>query len=92
MLAITAPQVSLLLFPHFFSHFLYSFALYSDMSTLADDSSVYRTQDEIDLYRKYDNPIDRLGLYMRAKGWWNDELEQELHTKARADVLKGEHI
>jgi len=53
----------------------------------SDDSTVYRTQAEVDMYRSQDNPIDRLGKYMRAKGWWSDEEEKQLYASARTQVL-----
>lgn len=54
----------------------------------SDDSTVYRTVEEVDLHRKYDNPIDRLGKYLRAKNWWSDEEETHMLTHARAQVLR----
>lgn len=53
----------------------------------SDDSTVYRTQAEVDLYRTHDNPIDRLHKYMRAKGWWSDAEEKALYADVRAEVL-----
>jgi 2-oxoisovalerate dehydrogenase E1 component alpha subunit len=54
----------------------------------SDDSTVYRTAAEVELVKKYDNPIDRLGAYLRAKGWWSDQEEKELLSTARTNVLK----
>ncbi len=53
----------------------------------SDDSTAYRTAAEVDLHKKYDNPIDRLAQYLRRKGWWSDEEEKELHSSARSQVL-----
>ena len=53
----------------------------------SDDSTVYRTAAEVDLHKRFDNPIDRLAQYMRAKQWWSDEEEKALHASLRAQVL-----
>ncbi len=53
----------------------------------SDDSTVYRPVAEVDMHKKFDNPIDRLGQYMRGKGWWSDEEEKALLAGARSQVM-----
>jgi 2-oxoisovalerate dehydrogenase E1 component alpha subunit len=34
------------------------------------------------------DPIDRLGKFLRIQGWWSDEAEQEFKADARKQVIK----
>jgi 2-oxoisovalerate dehydrogenase E1 component alpha subunit len=53
----------------------------------SDDSTRYRSQDEISMWRSNANPIKRLRLYMERKRWWNEEKELALQGSERRAVL-----
>ena len=38
----------------------------------SDDSTAYRSVDEVRYWDERDHPISRLRHFMNAKGWWND--------------------
>ncbi len=52
----------------------------------SDDSTAYRSIDEITPWEKEDNPILRFKNYMATKGWWTAELEKEAEKEAQNDV------
>lgn len=47
----------------------------------ADDSTLYRKQEEVDLWRPYD-PLIRMRRFVTAQGWWSDAAEEELAADA----------
>ena len=51
----------------------------------SDDSSAYRSVDEVSYWDERNNPITRLRHYMINMGWWNEEAEKEwmLDTRKR---------
>lgn len=51
----------------------------------SDDSSAYRSVDEVSYWDERNNPITRLRHYMISMGWWNEEAEKEwmLDTRKR---------
>lgn len=53
--------------------------------TTADDASRYRSQEEVQQWRKKD-PIDRLKNYLEKKGLWNATYEQKARSDAREQV------
>ncbi|VEL22014.1 unnamed protein product [Protopolystoma xenopodis] len=53
----------------------------------SDDSSAYRSIDEVQFWEKEDNPILRLKKYLIAKGWWSDEEEQSWLANIRKEVI-----
>ena len=53
----------------------------------SDDSSAYRSVDEVRLWKQQDHPVIRLRKYLECKNWWSDEQDKELHTQLRKDVL-----
>jgi len=63
--------------------------------TTSDDSSKYRTQEEIQEWVKKD-PIDRLEKYLQKKGWFNDEYKnwvaQESVKEVDVAVEKGLNV
>lgn len=48
------------------------------MHTTSDDPTKYRSDDEVERWKKRD-PIARLGNYLKAKGLWNDAMENEMN-------------
>jgi 2-oxoisovalerate dehydrogenase E1 component alpha subunit len=52
----------------------------------SDDSSAYRSKDEVEQWRAKDNPINRFRKYLEAKGWWSAEEEKEYLDTVRRQV------
>jgi len=55
----------------------------------SDDSSAYRSVDEVRFWDSTDHPISRLRLYMVNKGWWDDTKEAEWKQKSKTKVLES---
>lgn len=55
----------------------------------SDDSTRYRSVEEIKHWQEKDDPMTRFRLYLESQGWWNAELEQQLREEARAEVLQA---
>nr|XP_018898175.1 PREDICTED: 2-oxoisovalerate dehydrogenase subunit alpha, mitochondrial [Bemisia tabaci] len=55
----------------------------------SDDSSAYRSKEEVEDWDKSYNPITRLRLFMEHSNWWNEEKEKLLAKQIKADVLKA---
>lgn len=55
----------------------------------SDDSSFYRTPDEVKEWGDKDHPITRFKKYIMEKGWWTDEDEKKWQTESRKRVLKA---
>lgn len=55
----------------------------------SDDSSAYRSVDEVQYWDKQDTPIARLRFYMVKKGWWNDEMEKEWKKESKQRVMQA---
>lgn len=53
----------------------------------SDDSSRYRTQEEIQYWQKHDNPIHRLRWYLEQRKWWSQEEEDAWQKEIRKHVL-----
>lgn len=53
----------------------------------SDDATRYRPVDEIKWWEQNDNPITRLRLFMKDRGWWTDEQDTVLRKQLRSDVL-----
>ncbi|RWS30782.1 2-oxoisovalerate dehydrogenase subunit alpha-like protein [Leptotrombidium deliense] len=54
----------------------------------SDDSTAYRSVDEVRYWHQKDHPISRLRKYMELKGWWNDDMEKEWKEDSRKQVLQ----
>lgn len=53
----------------------------------SDDSTAYRSAEEIEIWQNSEHPINKLQSYMKNKGWWNEQEEND-HVKAiRKQVL-----
>ena len=52
----------------------------------SDDSSVYRSRDEVENRREFDNPIIRLRKYMYNNGIWNEATDKQWMAAARQEV------
>ncbi|XP_059148266.1 2-oxoisovalerate dehydrogenase subunit alpha, mitochondrial-like [Physella acuta] len=55
----------------------------------SDDSSAYRSVDEVSHWDKTDNPISRLRHYMLNKGWWDEDKEKQWKLESRRMVMKA---
>ncbi|XP_057260970.1 2-oxoisovalerate dehydrogenase subunit alpha, mitochondrial-like, partial [Pezoporus wallicus] len=49
----------------------------------SDDSSAYRSVDEVDYWDKQDHPISRLRHFLLHKGWWDEEQEKGWRKSSR---------
>lgn len=54
----------------------------------SDDSTRYRSADEIEHWRAID-PISRMRQYLIAKQWWSEDEDKEFNKKIRKTVLKA---
>lgn len=55
----------------------------------SDDSTQYRSTDEIKTWHESSNPVNRLRAYLEAQGWWTGEEEEALRKTERKAVLKA---
>jgi 2-oxoisovalerate dehydrogenase E1 component alpha subunit len=55
----------------------------------SDDSTRYRSVDEINSWRTTANPVLRLRLYLENKGWWDEEKEKNTIAAAKTEVLSA---
>ena len=53
----------------------------------SDDSSAYRSVDEVSYWDQKDHPISRLRSFMQDKDWWNDEEEKKWMKESRTKVV-----
>lgn len=53
----------------------------------SDDSTAYRSAQEIEIWQTSEKPITKLENYMRNKGWWNDQDEKDFVKSIRKQVL-----
>ncbi|XP_020834119.1 2-oxoisovalerate dehydrogenase subunit alpha, mitochondrial isoform X2 [Phascolarctos cinereus] len=55
----------------------------------SDDSSAYRSVDEVNYWDKQDHPISRLRHYMLSRGWWDEEQEKGWRKQSRKKVMEA---
>lgn len=55
----------------------------------SDDSFAYRQRVEVEDWKRRDNPITRLRKWLEGRGLWNDDLEKELRSGTRKEVLRA---
>nr|XP_056701717.1 2-oxoisovalerate dehydrogenase subunit alpha, mitochondrial [Euleptes europaea] len=55
----------------------------------SDDSSAYRSVDEVNYWDKQDHPISRLRHYMVGQGWWDEDQEKNWRKKSRKRVMEA---
>jgi 2-oxoisovalerate dehydrogenase E1 component alpha subunit len=55
----------------------------------SDDSTAYRSIDEMNSWEKDDNPINRFKSYLIAKGWWDIERDQKLDSYCHKEVMES---
>ncbi|KAH8385964.1 hypothetical protein KR200_008916 [Drosophila serrata] len=54
----------------------------------SDDSTAYRSAEEIEVWNSVEHPISKLKRYMVHKGWFNEEEESAFIKDVRKKVLK----
>lgn len=54
----------------------------------SDDSTRYRSADEIEWWNKARNPLSRFRTWVESNGWWSDEAESDLRSKIKKEVIK----
>ncbi|XP_030559222.1 2-oxoisovalerate dehydrogenase subunit alpha, mitochondrial [Drosophila novamexicana] len=54
----------------------------------SDDSTAYRSAEEIEVWNTLEHPISKLKSYMVHKGWFNEQQETEFVSGVRKQVLK----
>ena len=52
---------------------------------MSDDPKRYRSEEEVEAWRKKD-PLIRLGNYLKAKGLWNDEKVDEIYEQVKEEA------
>ena len=53
--------------------------------TTADDTTKYRTENEIEHWKPLD-PMIRLRLYLKGRGLWNEEVEQRMTEESQREI------
>lgn len=69
--------------------FIEAYTYRLEMHTTADDPTRYRTQEEVEFWKKRD-PLKRFNLYLKSKGIWDDEKEKALLDEC--DKLVEENV
>eukprot|EP00760_Papus_ankaliazontas_P024311 PhM_4_TR2230/c0_g1_i1/m.40262/K00166/BCKDHA, bkdA1; 2-oxoisovalerate dehydrogenase E1 component alpha subunit len=54
----------------------------------SDDSTRYRSKEELDANTSWGNAIKRFEAYATAEGWWNEADTKEIRESTRAEVLQ----
>ena len=52
----------------------------------SDDSTKYRTKDEINHWRTVHSPITRFRKWIERNGWWTQNEDSELHIDVHKQV------
>lgn len=55
----------------------------------SDDSSAYRNPNDVDQWRKRDNPINRMRNFLESKGWWDHSKEEEATAEWKSKISKS---
>lgn len=53
----------------------------------SDDSTAYRSADEIEIWQNAEHPIGKLKGYMQHRGWWNEQDEEDFVKNLRKQIL-----
>lgn len=53
----------------------------------SDDSTAYRSAEEIAVWQNSEHPINKLQNYMQKKGWWNEQEQNEYIKTIRKQIL-----
>ncbi|KAK1406887.1 hypothetical protein QVD17_38496 [Tagetes erecta] len=55
----------------------------------SDDSTKYRSTDEIEHWKTMHSPVTRFLKWLERKGWWSDSEEAKLHVEAKKEVKQA---
>uniref|UniRef100_A0AC35THW8 2-oxoisovalerate dehydrogenase subunit alpha n=1 Tax=Rhabditophanes sp. KR3021 TaxID=114890 RepID=A0AC35THW8_9BILA len=55
----------------------------------SDDSTAYRTAEEVEEWKSKDSPIERFSKYIIGKGYWSEDEDKAWTAQARREVLKA---
>jgi len=55
----------------------------------SDDSSRYRSIDEVEMYQKTDHPISRFRQYLFNQKWWSMEEDESFQKHMKKEVIKA---
>ncbi|KDE06880.1 hypothetical protein MVLG_02768 [Microbotryum lychnidis-dioicae p1A1 Lamole] len=55
----------------------------------SDDSSAYRSTDDVSSIKKLDSPLFRLRSYLEARNLWSSELEEATKVEQRKSILRA---
>jgi len=55
----------------------------------SDDSTAYRSKDEVNRYAKRDSPLSRLRKYLEKKNLWSEEQEKACRTEFRKEIFEA---
>ncbi|EUC62100.1 branched-chain alpha-keto acid dehydrogenase E1-alpha subunit [Rhizoctonia solani AG-3 Rhs1AP] len=55
----------------------------------SDDSFAYRAKQEVEDWKKIDNPHHRFRKFLESQGWWSHEEEEALKAKQKREVMEG---
>jgi 2-oxoisovalerate dehydrogenase E1 component alpha subunit len=55
----------------------------------SDDSTAYRSVDEVRYWHQKDHPISRLRKYMEKRSWWDDLREKEWKDHCKKHVMEA---
>jgi 2-oxoisovalerate dehydrogenase E1 component alpha subunit len=53
----------------------------------SDDSTRYRSIDEIKVWQEQDNPLTRLRIYLEDKNFWDADKERDMNKRNRKEVM-----
>ncbi|CCG58716.1 Protein CBG00460 [Caenorhabditis briggsae] len=53
----------------------------------SDDSTAYRSAEEVETWGDKDHPITRFNKYITERGWWNEEKEKDWQKEVKKRVL-----
>ncbi|KAI9190320.1 hypothetical protein H9P43_001754 [Blastocladiella emersonii ATCC 22665] len=55
----------------------------------SDDSSAYRSKNEVEDWKTRDNPVVRFRKYMESRGWWTQADEDSFKKSVRKQILES---
>ncbi|VDK74851.1 unnamed protein product [Litomosoides sigmodontis] len=55
----------------------------------SDDSTAYRSTEELTTWNQKDNPITRFRTVLQNKGWWSDEEDKAYREKMRKEIMSA---
>ncbi|KAG8716451.1 hypothetical protein FRC11_008600 [Ceratobasidium sp. 423] len=55
----------------------------------SDDSFAYRAKQEVEDWKKIDNPHHRFRKFLESQGWWSHDDEEALKAKQKREVMEG---